>query len=344
MSDTPKQKLAHLKALAERNPFEIFDPRLAESLTTILAGGTQPYAGMPTLLDAPHRESLEGLDIALIGVPFDLGVTNRPGARFGPRSVRAMERTPTFHHESHVLPFTAAEIADVGDVMLEKRYALDDAIAEIQAYYHRVIDAGVIPLTVGGDHSITYPILEAVGREKSVGLVHFDAHCDTAGDFGGSRFHHGGPFLNAALAGVLDPERTIQIGIRGSAEMIWRFSYDSGMTVIHIEELRDKGVPYVIEKIHEVVGDGPTYISFDVDGLDPTYAPGTGTPEVGGMTPIETAQMIRSLHDLNLVGGDVVEIAPQYDPTDNTAMVGSSMLFEILCVLCQSLERQKQAT
>ncbi len=341
MSDVPKDKLAHLKALSERNPFELFDPRLAEYLETATTGGTQPYAGMPTLLDAPHRESLDALDIALIGLPFDLGVTNRPGARFGPRSVRAIERVGPFHHTSHILPFALAEIADVGDVMLDQRYSLDDATAEIQAYYQRVVDAGVIPLTVGGDHSITYPILEAVGREKSVGLVHFDAHCDTAGEFGGSRFHHGGPFLNAALAGVLDPERTIQIGIRGSTEMIWRFSYDSGMTVIHIEDLRDRGVPFVIDKIHEVVGDGPTYISFDVDGLDPSYTPGTGTPEVGGMTPIETAQMIRSLHDLNLVGGDVVEIAPQYDPTNNTALVGGQMLFEILCVLCQSLARKK---
>ena len=341
MSDMPEDKIKRLQALAEQDPFGRFDPDVRAFMADSFEDETQPYAGMPTLLDAPHAESMEGLDIGLVGVPFDLGVVNRPGARFGPRAVRTIERIGPFHHESHLLPFAQAAIADIGDISLENRYSLDDATREIEAHFHRIIDAGVIPLSVGGDHSITYPILKAVGREKSVGLVHFDAHCDTGPEFGGSKFHHGGPFLNAALAGVLDPERTIQIGIRGSAEIVWRFSYDSGMTVIHIEDLRDNGVPWVIDKIHEVVGDGPTYISLDVDGIDPAYTPGTGTPEAGGMTPIETAQMIRSLHDLNLVGGDVVEIAPQYDPTTNTEMVGGTMLFEILCVLCQSLARRK---
>jgi len=343
MSDMPKEKLERLRALAELDPFENFSEQIRDFMSSNLDQGTQPYWGMPTILGAPHSESLDGLDIALMGVPFDLGVTNRPGARFGPRALRALERVSTFHHESHIMPYAQAAIADAGDVALESRYSLDEATDEIESHFHRIMDAGVIPLSVGGDHSITYPILKAVGREKSVGLVHFDAHCDTGQAWGGSKFHHGGPFLNAAVAGVLDPERTIQIGIRGTAEMVWRFSYDSGMTVIHMEDLRDNGVPWVIEKIHEVVGDGPTYVSLDVDGIDPAYTPGTGTPEAGGMTPIETAQMIRSLHDLNLVGGDVVEIAPQYDPTTNTALVGGEMLFEILCVLCQSLERKKSA-
>ena len=341
MSDMSREKIERLRALSEQDPFEHFTPAQREFLGQTPGGDIQPYVGIPTLLDAPHTESMEGLDIGLVGVPFDLGVTNRPGARFGPRAVRALDSIGPFHHETQEMPFAEAAIADIGDVSLVNRYSLDAAIAEIEAHFHGIIDAGLIPLSVGGDHSITYPILKAVGREKSVGLVHFDAHCDTGPEWGGSKFHHGGPFLNAALAGVLDPERTIQIGIRGAAEVVWRFSYDSGMTVIHIEDLRDKGVPWVIEKIHEVVGDGPTYVSLDVDGIDPAYTPGTGTPEVGGMTPIETAQMIRSLHDLNLVGGDVVEIAPQYDPTTNTAMVGGTMLFEILCVICQSLARRR---
>jgi agmatinase len=175
-----------------------------------------------------------------------------------------------------------------------------------------------------------------VGRDAPVGLVHVDAHCDTDGWMGNSKFYHGAPFRNAVLEGVLDPERTIQIGIRGPAEPVWEFSYDSGMTVIHIEDFVEMGVKEVIRKAREVVGDGPSYISFDVDGLDPTYAPGTGTPEVGGLTTREALALIRGLRGLNLIGGDVVEVAPQYDPTTNTARAGAQIMFEILCLLAEA--------
>lgn len=181
-----------------------------------------------------------------------------------------------------------------------------------------------------------------MGRDIPVGLVHVDAHCDTGGELGRSKFYHGAPFRNAVLDGVLDPERTIQIGIRGSAEPIWEFSYVSGMTVIHIEDFVDMGVKEVIRKAREVVGDGPTYISFDVDGLDPVYAPGTGTPEVGGLTTREAQALLRGLRGLNLVGGDVVEIAPQYDPTTNTARAATQMMFEILCLLSEVIATKKK--
>ena len=171
------------------------------------------------------------------------------------------------------------------------------------------------PLSVGGDHSVTYPILKALGAEPPVGLVHIDAHCDTMGEIDGSKFHHGGPFRQAVLAGALDPERTIQIGIRGPAEVFWGFSYDSGMTVLHIEDVDRLGIDGVVAKAREVVGDGPTYISFDVDGLDPAFAPGTGTPEAGGLTPREAQAILHGLKGLDIIGGDVVEVAPQYDPT-----------------------------
>jgi len=179
-------------------------------------------------------------------------------------------------------------------------------------------------------------------RFPPVGLVHIDAHCDTDSGYGHSKFYHGAPFINAALDGVLDPERTIQIGIRGSAEPIWQFSYDSGMTVIHIEDFAEMGVKDVIRKAREVVGDGLTYISFDVDGLDPVFAPGTGTPEVGGLTTLEAQTLLRGLRGLNLVGGDVVEVAPQYDPTTNTARAGAQMMFEILCLLAESTAAMKK--
>jgi agmatinase len=223
----------------------------------------------------------------------------------------------------------------VGDVELQRRHSLDEGIEEIERYFNRLVDAGVTPLSVGGDHSITYPILKALGRDEPVGCVHIDAHCDTGPEWGGSKFHHGGPFRNAALAGALDPERTIQIGIRGTAEMVWDFSYESGMTVIHVEEFQDMGLRAVIEKTREVVGGGPVYVSFDVDGLDPVYAPGTGTPEVGGLTPIEAKAIVQALRGLDVIGGDVVEVAPEYDPTSNTALAATTMLFEILCVVAE---------
>jgi agmatinase len=187
---------------------------------------------------------------------------------------------------------------------------------------------GVRPLSVGGDHSITYPILKALGKDAPVGLVHIDAHCDTMGAYDNSKFHHGGPFRLAVLDGVLDPERTIQIGIRGSSNMFWEFSHASGMTVIYMEDFMRMGLPAVIEKAREVVGDKPVYVTVDVDGFDPVYAPGTGTPEPGGLEAREGLALLRGLKGLNIVGADVVEVAPEYDPTTNTAQLAAQLLFE----------------
>jgi agmatinase len=300
---------------------------------------SMPYAGVATLLDlpylpeAPGLADFGGLDIALVGVPMDLGVTNRAGARFGPRAVRAVERIGPYNHRLAVVPRAACKAADIGDVPMRSRFSLDSCIEDIEGFYDCIRTAGVRPLSVGGDHSITFPILKALGRDRPVGLVHIDAHCDTMGEIDGSKFHHGGPFRQAVLAGVLDPERTIQIGIRGPAEIFWGFSYESGMTVLHIEDVERIGIPRVVAKALEVVGDGPTYISFDVDGLDPAFTPGTGTPEAGGLTPREAQAIFHGLKGVDIVGGDVVEVAPQYDPTSNTAMVGAQMLFEIFSVM-----------
>jgi len=298
-----------------------------------------PYAGISTLLDMPYRPEAPdladfgGLDAALVGVPMDLGVTNRAGARLGPRAVRAVERIGPYNHALKVSPRGECRAADIGDVPLRSRFSLDDSIEDIAAFYGRIRKAGVRPLSVGGDHSITFPILQGLGQGRPVGLVHIDAHCDTMGEIDGSKFHHGGPFRQAVLAGVLDPERTIQIGIRGPAEAFWGFSYESGMTVLHIEDVDRFGIAGVVEQARAVVGDGPTYISFDVDGLDPAFAPGTGTPEAGGLTPREAQAILRGLAGIDIVGGDVVEVAPQYDPTSNTAMVGAQMLFELFSLL-----------
>ncbi|WP_292635407.1 arginase family protein, partial [Mesorhizobium sp.] len=204
---------------------------------------------------------------------------------------------------------------------------------DIERRTNQIVDAGVIPLSIGGDHSISHPILKAVGKKAPVGLIHIDAHCDTSGLFDMTKFHHGGPFRNAVLDGVLDPTRTIQIGIRGSAEYLWEFTYESGMTVVHAEEVTGLGIPAIIEKARRIVGDGPTYVSFDIDSVDPAFAPGTGTPEVGGLTTREVLELLRGLKGLNIVGGDVVEVAPQYDATTNTAHAAAQVLFEILSLM-----------
>jgi guanidinopropionase len=303
-----------------------------------------PFADPATFLGAPFLpdaagSDFAGVDIALIGVPMDLGVTNRAGARLGPRAVRAVERIGPYEHVLRMTPSAEARIADIGDVPFRSRFSLESCHEDIEAFFAKVVAAGVIPLAVGGDHSISRAILRAIGRERPVGMVHIDAHCDTGGVYEGSKFHHGGPFRQAVLDGVLDPERTIQIGIRGGAEFLWEFSYVSGMTVIHAEEVPAMGMAAVIEKARAVVGGGPVYVSFDVDSLDPGFAPGTGTPEVGGLTPREVLQLLRGLAGLDVVGGDVVEVAPQYDATSNTAQAGAQVLFELLCLAVRARKR-----
>ena len=321
---------------------DIFDPEFAAVAAQVFSGAERrkwPFADPATLLGAPFRPDASslpdfgGLDVALVGVPMDLGVTNRAGARLGPRAVRGVERIGPFDHVLRIAPTVHLAVADIGDVPMQSRFSLDQCHADIEAFFTRICAAGVIPLAVGGDHSITCSILKAVGRERPVGMVHIDAHCDTSGEYEGAKFHHGGPFRQAVLAGVLDPERSIQIGIRGGAEYLWEFSYDSGMTVLHDEDVTKMGIPAVVARAREVVGDGPVYVTFDVDGVDPGFAPGTGTPEVGGLTPREVLAILRGLAGLDVVGGDVVEIAPQYDATTNTAQIGAQCLFEMLCLV-----------
>jgi guanidinopropionase len=294
------------------------------------------YTDLATFMRAPPADSLDGVDIGLIGVPTDLGVTNRPGARHGPREIRnASSLMRTFNLALGIDPYALCRIADLGDVRFEHRYDLERQVAEIEAYYRRIKAAGVRPVSAGGDHSITYPIFKALAADAPIGMVHIDAHTDTWAEFGGSKFTHGAPFRLAVQDGLLDPGRTIQIGIRGGQNTLdgIEFSRRHGMRVMFIEEFATLGMDKVIEEARRVVGDGPTYLSFDVDGLDPVYAPGTGTPEIGGITTLEALRLLHGLRGLNLIGGDVVEVAPPYDQTGNTALVGATIMFEILCLI-----------
>jgi len=294
------------------------------------------YTDIATFMRAPLAGSLAGVDIGLIGVPTDLGVTNRPGARHGPREIRnASSLMRTYNLALGVNPYELCRIADLGDVHLSHRFDLERQNADIEAFYRKVHEAGIRPVSAGGDHSITYPIFRGIAAGGALGMVHVDAHTDTWGEFYGSKFTHGAPFRLAVEAGLLDPKRTIQIGIRGGQNYLdgIEFSRDHGMRVVFMEEFAQIGVERVIQLAREVVGDRPTYVSFDVDGLDPVYAPGTGTPEIGGISTLDAQRLLRGLRGLDLVGGDVVEVAPPYDPSGNTALVGATMMFEILCLI-----------
>jgi guanidinopropionase len=338
-----KRKLEALRRrYSDAGAFSIDDPVLkaaADDLATGEGRRTLPYAGIPTFLGLPAAPNAVGLDVAVVGVPSDLGVSNRTGARFGPRAVRTIERIGPYHPTQKNVPKSKVKAEDIGDVPFRSRFNLEQTLSDIEAFYDDLKKQGVRPLSVGGDHSVTYPILKALGRDRPVGLVHIDAHCDTMGAFDDCKFHHGGPFRLAVLDGVLDPERTIQIGIRGAANVFWEFSYASGMTVIEIEEFTALGVASVAERARAVVGDGPVYVSVDVDGFDPAFAPGTGTPEVGGITPREGIALLRALTGLHIIGADVVEVAPQYDPTTNTAQLAAQLLFEELALLAASPKR-----
>ena len=301
------------------------------------------YTGLPTFMRAPYAESFKDVDIGLVGIPFDGGVTNRPGARHGPREIRNQSSLMRKANQAtRIDPYALARIVDLGDAWVEKPFHLESALDEIAAFYKALHANGIVPVSAGGDHSVTLPVFRGIAADRPVGMVHFDAHCDTGDDYLGSKFHHGAPFRRAVEEGLLDPKRTVQIGIRGGLNDLdlWKFSHDSGMRVIYMEELYEIGVKGAIEEARRVAGDGPTYVSFDVDGLDPVYAPGTGTPEVGGFSSLEAQLMIRGLQGLDIVGGDVVEVAPPFDPTGNTALVGATIMFEILCVAAEAFSRR----
>jgi guanidinopropionase len=302
------------------------------------------FGAIPTFMRLPHVPDPSKLDIALIGVPWDGGTTNRAGARHGPREIRNMSSfMRKVHHVSRIAPYDLARIADLGDAPVNP-IDLMDTLARVEKFYAKVHAAGALPLSAGGDHLVTLPIYRAIAKDRPVGMVHFDAHSDTNDRyFGDNKYTHGTPFRRAVEEGLLDPKRTVQIGIRGSiySPDDMSFAESSGMRVIYMEEFVKLGAAKVIEITRRVVGDGPTYISFDVDGLDPVYAPGTGTPEIGGMTTREAQEVVRGLQGLNLVGGDVVEVSPPFDPSGNTALVGATFMFEIMCLLADAIARRR---
>nr|WP_163504011.1 agmatinase [Halomonas socia] len=299
------------------------------------------YREIATFLRAPLAECLDDLDIALVGIPFDGGVSNRPGARLGPREIRNQSSLMrSIHHVTRQDPFAQARIADIGDVRFSSVYDLERVSNDIAAHYRAIHQARVLPLSAGGDHSVTYPILRGLAAEAPVGLIQVDAHTDTWDEFQGSKFHHGGPFRLACEAGLIDPRRTVQIGIRGAQNTAqgWDYSDATGMRVMFMEEVEALGIAAVVAEARRVVGDGPVYLSFDIDSVDPAFAPGTGTPEVGGLTSLQALQLVRGFRGLPLIGADVVEVAPPFDPNGNTALLGATLMYELLCLLAAQAE------
>ncbi|TXH35952.1 MAG: agmatinase [Rhodospirillaceae bacterium] len=302
------------------------------------------FGAIPTFMRLPYVTDPAAVDIALVGVPWDGGTTNRAGARHGPREIRNMSSfMRKVHHVSRIAPYELARVADLGDAPVNP-IDLMDALKRIEGFYAKIHAAGAMPLSAGGDHLITLPIFRGIAKDRPVGMIHFDAHSDTNDRyFGDNKYTHGTPFRRAVEEGLLDPKRTVQIGIRGSIYGAddMAFAEGSGMRVIYMEEFAKIGVEKVIAEARRVAGDGPTYISFDVDGIDPAFTPGTGTPEIGGMTTLEAQTVLRGLQGLNLIGGDVVEVSPPFDPSGNTALVGATLMFEILCLLADSLSRRR---
>jgi len=302
------------------------------------------FAGIATFMRLPYVAPADAdeVDIGLIGVPWDGGTTNRAGARHGPRQIRDLSTMArNAHHATGIMPFELCNCADLGDTPVNP-VDIEDTLGRVTRFYNGVVEQGIVPLTAGGDHLITLPIMRALCREEAVGMVHFDAHTDTLDRyFGESKYTHGTPFRRAIEEGLLDPKRTVQIGIRGAlySDRDKDWGLEQGIRVIEIEEYSDLGVDAVIAEARRVVGDGKTYVSFDVDALDPVYAPGTGTPEIGGITTYDAQKMLRGLRGLDLVGGDVVEVSPPFDMSGNTALVAVTMMFEILCLLAETVDQ-----
>ena len=308
------------------------------------SGVTPRFAGHSTFMRLPVLTDPREVDIAIVGVPWDGGTTNRPGPRHGPRQVREMSSLiKRVHAITKISPYEICRVADLGDAPVNP-IDLNRSLEDIRKYFSQIVEAGAVPLGIGGDHLSSLPILRAVAAARPVGMIHFDAHSDTVDSyFGGLKFTHGTPFRRAIEEGLLDPKRVVQIGIRGSTysadERDWPLQ--QGIRMISIEEFEEMGVDAAIREARRVAGDAPTYISFDIDALDPAFAPGTGTPEFAGLTSREVNRLLRGLRNLNLVGADVVEVSPPFDPSGGTALAAANIAFEILCLLAESFAKRK---
>jgi len=288
------------------------------------------------MMRLPAQVGAAGLDVAFVGIPMDIGTSNRPGTRLGPRQIRDESRMlRPYNMATGAAPFEHLQVADIGDVPINT-FDLKKSVGIIEAFYDGVLAEGAIPLTLGGDHTLTWPILRAMKKKHGpVALIHVDAHADINDTMFGETVAHGCPFRRAWEDGCLLNDRVFQIGLRGTGYGPDDFDWgrDKGWTVVQAEECWHRSLVPLMEKVRAVIGDAPVYLSYDIDSLDPAFAPGTGTVEPGGLTIWQGLEIVRGAAGLNLVGGDLVEVSPPYDPSGNTALIGANLLYEMLCVL-----------
>jgi guanidinobutyrase len=308
-----------------------------------LSGNAMPrFGGIASMMRLPVATSAQGLDAAFIGVPLDIGTSHRPGTRFGPREIRSESSLiRPYNMATGAAPFDTLQVADLGDVPINT-YSLDKSLTIITDFYRIVLDTGCKPLTLGGDHTIALPILRAVAAKHGpVALVHVDAHADVNPEMFGERIAHGTPFRRAVEENLLDCHKVFQIGLRGSGYASDDFDWprQQGFTLVMAHEVWYQSLAPLMAKVRAQIGNTPCYLSFDIDGIDPAYAGGTGTPEIGGLSVPQALEIIRGCAGLNIVGGDLVEVSPPYDTSGNTALLGANLLFEMLCVLPGVLSR-----
>lgn len=294
------------------------------------------FSGPATMMRLPTQITAEGLDACFVGVPIDIGTSNRPGTRLGPRQIRAEScMLRPYNMATRAAPFDSLQVADIGDVAINT-FDLKKSVTIIEAAYDKILAHDCIPLTLGGDHTLTLPILRAIKKKHGpVALIHVDAHADINDEMFGEKIAHGTPFRRAVEEGLLKCDKVFQIGLRGTGYSADDFDWprQQGFTVIQAEECWHKSLTPLMAEVRQVIGDHPVYLTYDIDSLDPAFAPGTGTVEVGGLSTWQGLEIIRGCRGLNLVGGDLVEVSPPYDPSGNTALTGASFLYEMLCVL-----------
>ena len=351
MSRLAQERLDKYRKLADRDLWEINNEEFRSFYARAASEGAElvsnnfSTAGM---FRAPHRKELDGVDIALVGIPLDLGVPNpRPGTRLGPKELRywSLDRN-LVHYKTGICPFDICSIIDWGDVeFVEDSFNLNACLEQIYRDYKEFADSDIATLTIGGEHTCTYSVLRALSHdgEEPLALIHLDAHGDTSTNFGGTRISDATLFQVATCDGFIDPEKTIQIGLRGRGVPRCDFSHDSGMRVVYVDELQEKGVPAVVHEIHRIIGEGPCYLSIDTDALDCSVMPGTTLPEPFGMTGVEVRDIIRGVADLDIVGADLMELSPPWDQTGMSACLASGIAFELLCLVAETKSRRTGA-
>jgi guanidinopropionase len=309
------------------------------------------FAGVPTFMRLPHLtpddSQYASVQMGLIGVPWDAGTTNRPGPRHGPRQLRDYSTMIRSTNPANgINPFATVNCADLGDVS-PNPIDIQDCMNRISKFYAKLKAQNITPMTAGGDHLVSLPVLRGLASDNPVGLIQFDSHTDLFDTyFGGNKYTHGTPFRRAIEEGLVDPKRMVQIGIRGTAynteDIEWGEA--QGVRIIRIEELFDRGIKDVMAEARKIVGNGATYCTYDIDFIDPAYAPGTGTPEIGGPNSFQAQQVVRELKGVNLIGADLVEVSPPFDASGNTAWLGISIMFELMCMLSEAIVNQNAAS